>query len=50
MVVDILTFVDMKGATMFGKKQVTSVCDTLCRAQAVREAALFKAAQLGPRI
>jgi hypothetical protein len=35
---------------MFRKKQVNTVCDNLCRAQALREAALFKAAQLGPRI
>jgi hypothetical protein len=50
MVVDTLMSVDMKGATMFGKKQVTTVCDALCRAEAIRETALFKAAQLGPRI
>lgn len=38
---------------MFGKKQdstVKAVCDNLCRAQQVREDALFKAALLGPRI
>ena len=35
---------------MFGKKQVKTACDSLCRAQALRDATLFKAAQLGPRI
>jgi hypothetical protein len=32
------------------KKQVKTVCDNLCRAQALRDAALFKAALQGPRI
>jgi hypothetical protein len=35
---------------MFSKKQVMNVCDTGCRAEALRDAAIFKAAQLGPRI
>jgi hypothetical protein len=34
---------------MFKKKKVTTVCDTLCRAAQLREDALFKAAQHGPR-
>jgi hypothetical protein len=50
MIVDILTFVDMKGARMFRKKQVTAVCDNLCRASQLRDDALFKAALQGPRI
>jgi predicted peroxiredoxin len=48
--VDILMFVDTKGARMFRKKQVKTVCDNLCRAQALRDEALFKAAQQGPRL
>jgi hypothetical protein len=32
------------------KKPVDAVCDNLCRAAKLREDALFKAAQLGPRI
>jgi hypothetical protein len=47
--VDILTSIDTKGATMFGKKKVTTVCDNLCRAAQLRDDALFKAAQQGPR-
>jgi hypothetical protein len=35
---------------MFGGKKVKEVCDTACRAQRLREAAAFKAAQQGPRI
>ena len=35
---------------MFGKKKVTTVCDNLCRAAKLRDDALFKAAQQGPRI
>ncbi|MDX6475024.1 MAG: hypothetical protein QOH95_535 [Gaiellaceae bacterium] len=36
---------------MFKKKHApASACDNLCRAAQLREAALFKAAQLGPRI
>jgi hypothetical protein len=50
MIVDTLTFVDTKGATMFGKKKVTTVCDSLCRAAQLRDQALFKAAQQGPRL
>jgi hypothetical protein len=50
MVVDILMFVDTKGALMFGKKKVTAVCDNLCRAAQLRDDALFKAALQGPRI
>ena len=34
---------------MFGKKQVKTACDNFCRAQALREAALFNAAKHGPR-
>jgi hypothetical protein len=49
MVVDILTFVDTKGAPMFGKQKVTTVCDNLCRAAQLRDDALFKAALHGPR-
>jgi hypothetical protein len=45
-----LKFVNMKEATMFGKKQVTSVCDSACRAAKLRDDALFNAARLGPRI
>jgi hypothetical protein len=49
--VDILTFVDTKEAEMFGKKKVTTtVCDNLCRAAQLRDDALFKAAQQGPRL
>jgi len=51
MPVDILTFVDTKGTAMFRKKSPpTSICDNVCRAAALREEALFKAAKLGPRI
>lgn len=35
---------------MFGNKKVRTVCDNLCRAAQIRETALFKAAQQGPRI
>jgi hypothetical protein len=36
---------------MFGtRKDSTKVCDASCRAQQLREAALFKAARFGPRI
>ena len=36
---------------MFRKKSAPrSVCDNLCRAAALREEMLFKAAKLGPRI
>jgi hypothetical protein len=36
---------------MFRKrKHVSAVCDNLCRAAQLREQALFKAAQQGPRI
>jgi hypothetical protein len=35
---------------MFSKKPVTQVCDIACRAEVLRDEALFKAAQLGPRI
>jgi hypothetical protein len=36
---------------MFKSKQgAVQVCDTACRASAIREAALFRAAQHGPRI
>ena len=36
---------------MFTSKQsVTEVCGTACRASVIREAALFRAAQQGPRI
>jgi hypothetical protein len=35
---------------MFRKKQVKTVCDNLCRAQALRDDALFKASLLGPRL
>ena len=31
------------------KKQIKHVCDNLCRAAALRDAAIFKADQLGPR-
>jgi hypothetical protein len=52
MLVDILISIDTKEEPMFGKKQgtVTNVCDMACRAEAIRDDALFKAAQLGPRI
>jgi hypothetical protein len=50
MVVDILTFVDMKGARMFRKLDVKAVCDNSCRAAKLRDEALFKAALQGPRI
>jgi hypothetical protein len=51
MIIDILTSVDMKeGARMFRKKHVSAVCDNLCRAAQLRDQALFKAAQQGPRI
>jgi hypothetical protein len=36
---------------MFGKKkQVSAVCDSVCRAAQLREDALFKAALQGPRL
>jgi len=35
---------------MFRKKQVRMVCDNFCRAQALRDEALFKAALQGPRL
>jgi hypothetical protein len=35
---------------MFRKKNVTAVCDNLCRAAQLRDQALFKIAQQGPRI
>ena len=51
MIVDILMNVDMKGAPMFRKKPSPKViCDNLCRAAALREETLFKAALQGPRI
>jgi hypothetical protein len=51
MIVDILTVVDMKGARMFKNKPSPKlVCDNLCRAAALREETLFKAALHGPRI
>jgi len=51
MIVDILTAVDMKGARMFNKKPSPRVvCDNVCRAAALREETLFKAALHGPRI
>jgi hypothetical protein len=51
MVVDILTAVDMKGASVLRKKKdASAVCDNLCRAAELRDQALFKAALLGPRI
>lgn len=31
-------------------KKIEAVCDSLCRAEQLRDATLFKAAQLGPRI
>jgi hypothetical protein len=47
---DILSIVNMKGAlTMFGTKKGENVCDAACRAEALREAVLFKAALQGPR-
>jgi hypothetical protein len=54
MVVDTLMFVDTKGARMFGKKQlekkkVRTGWDHVCAAE-LRDEALFKAAQQGPRI
>ena len=48
--VDILTFIDTREQQMFGKKKVTTVCDNLCRAAQLRDDALFKAAQQGPRL
>jgi hypothetical protein len=45
-----LMSVDTKGAKMFRKKQVSAVCDNLCRAAKLRDEALFKVAQQGPRI
>jgi hypothetical protein len=48
--IDILTFIDTREARMFGKKKVTTVCDNLCRAAQLRDQALFKAAQQGPRL
>jgi predicted peroxiredoxin len=50
MLVDILMFVDMKGAPMFRKKKVTAICDNGCMAARLREDTLFKAALHGPRI
>jgi hypothetical protein len=35
---------------MFKKKNVSTVCDNLCRAAQLRDQALFKAALQGPRI
>jgi hypothetical protein len=35
---------------MFKKTKVTTVCDNLCRAARLRDDALFKAAQQGPRL
>lgn len=36
---------------MFRSKQdAATICDAACRASAIREAALFRAAQQGPRI
>jgi hypothetical protein len=35
---------------MFKKKNVTSVCDNVCRAAQLRDDTLFKAALQGPRI
>ena len=34
---------------MFGRNKKSKVCDSSCRAQQLRESALFKAAQAGPR-
>lgn len=34
---------------MFGKQQIQTVCDTACRAAAIRETTLFKLALAGPR-
>jgi hypothetical protein len=50
MVIDILTSVDMKGARMFRKKNVSAVCDNACRAAKLRDETLFKVALQGPRI
>ena len=35
---------------MFGKKHGSSICDPACRAAELRESAILKAAQQGPRI
>ena len=35
---------------MFGKKQVTTVCDSSCRAAQLRDSALWQRATQGPRI
>ena len=35
---------------MFPKKQVVQACDNVCRAEALRDETLFKAALLGPRM
>jgi hypothetical protein len=48
--VDMLKSVDTKGVGMFRKKQVSAVCDNLCRAAKLRDEALFKVALQGPRI
>jgi hypothetical protein len=40
----------MKGATMFRKRKVRTVCDNVCRAAKLRDEALFKVARQGPRI
>jgi hypothetical protein len=51
MSVDILKSIDTKGASMFRKKNAPkSACDNLCRAAALRDEMLFKAALQGPRI
>ena len=50
MLVDILTFVNTnRRHEVFRKKKIHQACDNLCRAEALREAAIFKAALLGPR-
>ena len=53
MLVDILTIIDTKGAAMFGKKQekkkVRTGWNHICAGE-LRDEALFKAAQQGPRI
>jgi hypothetical protein len=55
MIIDILMFVDTKGARMFRRKNTANsasdtTCDSGCRAAKLRDETLFKIAQQGPRI
>jgi hypothetical protein len=44
-------YVDTRGAVMKRKKPFpVTVCDNLCRAEAIREETFLKAALFGPRV